>query len=1131
MSDNDLIITKIDAFIRKYYKNRMIKGIICVSALLFAFFLVAVLSENFGYFSTTVRTVIFWLYIAVALFFVAFYIIVPLAKMHRIGKVLDREQAAVIIGEHFPEIGDKLLNLLQLKTLSETQDSDLLLASIEQKTAALSPLPFRSAVDLKQNRKYLKYLIIPLLAIVVLLIAAPTLITSPSERILHHGTFYEKPAPFAFELLSHPLQAVKQEDFPLQVEIVGNSLPDEVFVVVGKQSYKMRKDGKTTFSYLLKNVQKTMQFHFEAVGVQSQTFELEVFPKPLLLNFDAKLVYPAYTGRQAEVLSNIGDFTVPEGTAVQWSFQTQFAENLCVIFDSTAQNLTPDQNGRLSFAKRLFASQRYGFFTSNSYVKSSDTLLYAITTIPDVAPMIAVSELRDSLRYDRVFFRGQIKDDYGFSKLTFNLVKTAADSAYNTVRCYPLALDKGFSSQEFYYALNVSELDLQMGENITYYFEVWDNDGIHGPKSARSQMFEIRIPSEQEVQNQIDANNESIQNAGEQSMSEIKKTQQEIDELMRKLVDKKELNWQDKKDLEQLAKKQKQLKEDIARMQEQIRQNNAFQQQFHEQTQSILEKQRQLEQLFQQLMTDEMKELMKEIDKLLNDSDKAKLQEALENIKLKNEDIEKQLDQNLELMKRLEAEKMVENAIQKAEELAQKQRDLAKESEKASKKDAEKLSQKQEQLGKEFKELQQSLDKAQEQFRQLEDSPTLRRDKSLEKQIESQQNNAKENLGKGKNKNASQNQNQAADDLDKLSNQLAESMVDMEQEDLAEDVEAIRQLLKNIVTLSFNQEELIDDLNKTYIQDVKYQTIINRQNRIKSDFVAVEDSLRAIAKRQIKVAPMISKEVSAINTNISYSLRDLLRLNQNYYGQSKNTGASRSMQYAVTSLNNLALVLAESLDQMQQQMRQNNQQKKSGSCKKSGTCNNPSQGNSGKKPSPKTMKQLQDALNKQLEALKKQIDSKGKQQGGSRQNSEFSEQFAKMVSQQEQIRRMMQQYADELKQSSAGQAGKELDDIMQKMEQTEHDLVNKTITEQTLMRQQQIMTRLLEHEKAQMQREKDDRRQSTEAHEVLQLSKPDLEKYKQLKDKSIETLNNSPAPFTDFYRKKVNDYFYNTDNK
>ena len=173
------------------------------------------------------------------------------------------------------------------------------------------------------------------------------------------------------------------------------------------------------------------------------------------------------------------------------------------------------------------------------------------------------------------------------------------------------------------------------------------------------------------------------------------------------------------------------------------------------------------------------------------------------------------------------------------------------------------------------------------------------------------------------------------------------------------------------------------------------------------------------------------------------------------------------------------------------------------------------------------MKQLQEALNKQLEALKKQIDAKGKQQSGSRSNSEFSEQFAKMVAQQEQIRRMMQKYAEELKQSTAGNAGKELDDIMQKMEQTEHDLVNKTITEQTIMRQQQIMTRLLEHEKAQMQREKDDRRQSTEAKEVQQLSTPDLEKYNQLKNKNIETLQTNPASFTDFYKNKVNEYFYN----
>lgn len=1127
MADNDIILQKIDAFIRKYYKSRMIKGCICVVSLLLAVFLVIALAEHFGYFSTAVRTVIFWTYILATAFFVGFYILVPFAKMHKIGSRISREQAALIIGEHFPEIGDKLLNLLQLQTMAETTDSDLLVAGIEQKTQALSLLPFRSAVDLKANRKYFKYLIIPLLVILLLLIVAPSTITAPSLRLLHHNTYYEKPAPFSFELLSHPLQAVKQDDFLLKVGIEGNTVPDEVYVNFGNRSYKMHKDDPATFSYLFKNVQKTQEFYFEAVGVRSQTFELKVFPKPLLLNFEVKLNYPAYTGKPAEQLSNVGDFAVPEGTSVQWSFQTQFVNSLSFIVDSSVQSLVPNQNGRLAFAKRIARTINYGFYTSNSYVNSSDTLFYTISAIPDIAPMIAVAEQHDTLLNDRVFFRGQIKDDYGFSRLAFKIVKTSADSSKNSIKSYNLELQKGVSAQEFYYVLNVNELQLSSGESIEYYFEVWDNDGIHGPKSARSQVFEMRMPTDQEIQNQIDANIGNVNKANEQSLSEIKKTQQEISELMRKLVDKKELTWQDKKDLEQLAKQQKKLKDDIAKMQEQIKQNNQFQQQYREQSEAIMEKQRQLEQLYEKLMTDDMKELMKEIEKLMNDVDKSKLQETLENIKLKNEDIEKQLNQDIELMKRLEVEKAVENAIKKAEELSQRQRELSEQTSKASKKDAEKLQQQQEQLNKEFKDLQKSLDKAQEQFRQLEDSPTLRRDKNTEKNIENQQNNALQNLDKGKNKNASQNQKDAADDLDKMSNQLAESLVDMEQEDLAEDVETVRQLLKNLVTLSFNQEQLADDLNQTYIQDTKYQTIINRQNRVKIDFAAVEDSLRAMAKRQIKIASLVNKEVSAINTNISYSLRDLLRLNQNYYGQSKNSSASRSMQYTVTSLNNLALVLAESLDQMQQQMRQNNQMKKSGSCKKSGNCNNPSQGKSGKKPSPKTMKQLQEALNKQLEALKKQIDAKGKQQSGSRSNSEFSEQFAKMVAQQEQIRRMMQKYAEELKQSTAGNAGKELDDIMQKMEQTEHDLVNKTITEQTIMRQQQIMTRLLEHEKAQMQREKDDRRQSTEAHEVQQLSAPDLEKYNQLKNKNIETLQTNPASFTDFYKNKINEYFYN----
>ena len=375
-------------------------------------------------------------------------------------------------------------------------------------------------------------------------------------------------------------------------------------------------------------------------------------------------------------------------------------------------------------------------------------------------------------------------------------------------------------------------------------------------------------------------------------------------------------------------------------------------------------------------------------------------------------------------------------------------------------------------------------------------------------------------------------QQEAADDLERLSEALAKAQVDAEQQDLAEDAEQVRQLLKNLVRLSFNQEELIDDLKAIYIQDPKYQTIITRQNRVRDDFRNVEDSLRAMARRQLQVASAITREVGEADASIARSLNGLLDMNQSFYGSYKNTQAANAMQYSMTSLNNLALVLAESLDQMQSQMRQNVQKKKNGQCKNPGKsqsqCSNPGKG----KPSPKSMRQMQQELNRQMEALKKQLDKQGKQQDGRHrlgQGQQMSEEFARMAAQQEMIRRMMQQYGQDLKSASGGdpKLAREIDQMMRQMEQTETDLVNRTITQQTLQRQQQIMTRLLEHERAEMQREKEQRRESHEGSDLYSQPSPaDLERYNRQLQPAADPLRTVPPNLQPFYRRKVNDFFY-----
>lgn len=1125
MSSSSPIIEKLDLFIRKYYKNRLLKGLFLTVALLLMLFIVLVVMEHFSYFGTVVRTVLFWFFIVALVAIIGFYIAVPLSKMLKFGKRISYDDAARIIGDHFPEVSDKLLNLLQLQLMGSGDDNELLRASIDQKTALLSPIPFLNAINLKHNIRYVKYAAIPLLFIAVCLIVAPSFITEPSKRILNHNTFYERPAPFSFMIENDSLIASQKEDFLVRIAVEGEEIPNEVAILVDGISYNMQKGDNTHFSYLFKNLQRSHALQFSAAGIVSRPYELDVAPRPAIVSFQALLSYPSYTGREPESLIGEGDLTVPKGTRIEWIFSARDADTLRFIVDSAASSLPVSENGRTRFQRRAMGSFAYSFLAIG-YRSISDTLSYSISVVDDASPMIAVMQMTDSTMPDRHFFRGQIKDDYGFSRLEFVIEKSNEKDTALSVERQKIAISSD-ASQEFNYSTDFSNIQLNPGDHIKYYFEVWDNDAINGSKSSKSQTFEIQIPTEEEIDQILRNSSSDISRTAETSISDLKKLQDEINDLMRRLVDKKELSWQDKKQLEELKKKQEEVKNHLEQMRQQMQENQRLEDKFRDQSEQLMEKQKELDRLFDQVMSEEIKEMMKEMDRLMNEVDKQKVQEQLENMKLKNEDLEKQIDQNIELMKRLDLEKRVEQAVQKADELAQKQEELSQKQQ-----DSKESLQQQQKLSEQYQQLQKDIDQIKKDYKSLDNPSDFKTDEQLQQQIQQSQQDAENKLQKGKKKDASKSQKQAADDLKKLSEKLAESQMDLEQEDLAEDSEQIRQLLKNLVQLSFNQEALISSLNSVSIQDPKYQQIIRDQNLLKDDFRSVDDSLRSLAKRQIAVASAVGKELESVNSNIAKSLSGLLQYNQSIYGNFRNTTSTKNMQYAMTSLNNLALLLAESLDQMQNQMRQNQQQKKN-SCKRPGmkmksnqSCSNP-----GSKPSPKSMRQMQEELNKQMEALKKELEKQGDKKSNRTkigQHNTMSSEFAKMAAQQEQIRRMMQEYGQEMKERSGGDSklSREIDEMIRQMEQTETDLVNRTISRQTIQRQQQIMTRLLQHEKAELQQEKDDRRKSTESKDIYQPSQGDLEQYNRLKQKNTELFHTTPPSFNPYYRDKVNNYFF-----
>ena len=1158
-----ILLDKLDEFIRKYYKNQLIKGVLYSVSGVLLFYISVTVSEYFAHFNSSVRTTLFYAFFAGSGFIIVKYIFIPLLKLNKLGKIISHEQAAEIIGKHFNNIEDKLHNVLQLQSLTHNSSlitHNLIEASIEQKIKTLKPIPFGSAIDLSENKKYLKYALPPVLILVVILFAAPTVITDGTKRLVAHNTYFEQPAPFEFFVENKNLQTIQQEDFLLEIKINGSEIPDNAYIEIKDNQFKLNKESKLNFQYLFKNIQNSTKFKLFADGFYSKEYELVALPNPIVLNFGIELNYPKYIGKNNETIENTGDLIIPAGTKVKWNFNTRNAKALRMGFNDSTFTLVPFSENLYSFTQTVLKSSSYSIKTANEYLISKDSVRYAINVIADIFPSIEVESSVDTASSKRIYFKGMVKDDYGFKQLSFNYKRSTSpdlskgeeivkrDTTKNTLQ-NPLSFGEGQSEtisipisknqkqEQFFHLWDLSALNINAGDNIEYYFEIWDNDGVNGSKSTRSQKMIFKAPTLKEISEKTEKNNDEIKKDLEASIKEAKDLQKELNELNKKLMEKRSLGWEEKKKLEDILNKQKSLQNKIEEIKNENKENNKQQSEYKELDERIMEKQQQLQELFDEVMNDEMKDKFKQLEKLMEEMNKDKLQDAMEQMKMENKDVEKELDRQLELFKQLEVEQKTQEAIDKLNELSNKQEQL---SEKALDKNSEKkeiqeeMKTKQDELNKEFEEFKKDVESLEKKNSELEEPNKMPDTKEEKKNIEEEMKKSSEELGNKKNSKASKSQKSAAKKMKELAEKMEQSQSESEAQQAEEDINDLRAILENLIHLSMEQENLMQQLKNTDKNNPQYVEITKLQKNLKDDAKMVEDSLFALSKRVPDLKSFVNKEISEINSNIEKAIKHLAERQTSY--------ATNRQQSVMTAENNLALLLSEVVEQMQQKEAEQKQSKgKGGSCKKpKGSCSKPGQGKP--KQSAASMKKMQEQINKQIQKLKGEMEKaggppkKGKQgkdgmggSMGSNGKNGMSKELAKLAAQQEALRNQLQQIAQDLDKNGKGGTGN-LKKLQQEMEKTETDLVNKQITQETLKRQQEIMTRLLEAENAEREREMDEKRESQEGKNEERTNPSEFLEYKRQKQKEAELLKTVPPTLNPFYKNKVSEYF-NTINQ
>ncbi len=1098
-----LLLEKIERFYKRYYLSKLAKGALVSLGLVISLFLLIDFAEYFGNFSSTVRAVLFYSYLVVLLSALIYGIGIPLARLLKISKGLSYEDAAIMIGNSLPRVGDKLLNALQIMHMQDI-DNDLLRAALEQKAREIKDEPYEKAVNFSINKKFIPYAAVPSVILAAILLFQPEVITKSAERIYRHEVPYDKMAPFEFHLSADRTEVVQGSDVVLKLAINGDVIPADARVVIGPNRFQMKKTGPGTFEYRLYALSESISLKCEAAGYFSDPMTITIRPKPQLLHLELYARYPSYLNKPDEEWKSADHISVPEGTILSWMISGKNIDAIKFCVGSNCKEL--DKNsGKYTVSKQVDSGFTYRILVSNRWI--SDTLPPSIVeVIRDEYPSIRIEVQNDSdIVAKNHYITGHIRDDHGFHSLTAHF--TLGDSSW----AEPVEFNRQLNESRFFYLVNTDRFRLTDNEKLHLYFSVRDNDALHHFKKTDSRKITFEKPSEKELREAGNEKADDIQKKLDESIDLAKEIDRDLKKLDEDLLKKKEMSWSDKEKLKEIVEKRKKLDENLNEIEEEMKAFREIRNDYKQPSPEILEKQKQLDELFEKLFDEETKKMFEELEKLMDELDKNKLREQLEKMQMDAEELEEALDRNLELFKQLEFEADMEKALSQLDELAQKQEDLSKKTEDKSA-PPEELKKEQDELNEAFEDLKKELERLEEKNKELESPMDIDFEKETSDEISEKQQSASEKLGQKKNKKAAQDQKDAAQKMREMETRMSMSMEMNTSQQQMEDYNTLREIMENLLKLSFDEEDLLTELGSLKPEDPKVRKISERQLAIKESMQVVRDSLVALGKRVPQIDPVITKELG----NIDYSFNRTIRM----LSERQLPQAKAEQQKAMTSINNLAVMLDEVLKQMQQQMQSQN----SGN----GQCKKPGQGKPGK-PSLQQMKSLQKQLNKQIQALKKQLEkgnAPGKKQGG--QSDQLNMQLVKAAAKQAMIRDEIQRMAKELEKQGALKEGQDLKRLAEMMEKTEEDIVNRELTTEMLRRQQEIMTRLLKAENAMREREYDNKRKSNEAEQFDVANQKALEEFRKKKEEELEILRLVPVGINEYFKGKVSEYMMKT---
>lgn len=844
----------------------------------------------------------------------------------------------------------------------------------------------------------------------------------------------------------------------------------------------------TDNSYTFESLDNTIEYYVSNSVTKSPVFKIEVLDEPFVRRWWVEYIYPAYTRFRTEMDTlSYGNIQAYKYSTVKLSIETNIPVQKATMnrSDGTIIDLQRvDQQNYITQFQVLKPDIWY-LELIDELGRRSQPEEKRITIIADNPPQISIVYPGEDIMLNQNLLLPLIisaDDDFGLKNLSLSF--KINDGPEQNIMLQSVIESKLYQKD---YVLSLREINLFPGDVVSYWAEVYDNSPDN--QKAVSKVFRARFPSIEEIYKALEQGEDQKKDELKAALDKSNQIQKEFEQKRRELLKESELNWEDKKQLQDMLQNQEKLAEQVENVAENYQELIEKMQSNQALSSETLEKMQKIQELMQEIANEDLLKAMSQFEKALNELSPDAIKKAMENFKFSMEDFSKKIEQTLDLLESIKKEQAVQKALQISEEMEKMQKALHDKTGDPSQ-DNKDLAKEQQSISEKYENLKEELDKLDKMLDPAKDQKAKQQLSELQKEM--QKSDAEKDMQKSskqlENNQKAASQQAQKDAMEKMrifSQKLSEMKSSMSAGSQQGMMQAIQTAIRELLIFSKKHEETTARYNRdpyTIISDLisHYEGIQIVLNKLYASlqvmmfippkfFIDLSTTYQNYRELFVNVSEMqyhmIPQVLANIQSGLNLMIYDLMQALQN---QSSGSGSGGGMQ---------------SLMQMLEQMGQE-----------------------------------QMAMNMLTQSMLQQL-----QDQGGRSNPAMQQQIQKLANDTERmtenLKRALQNNPEAQKQGNA------IKQIIEEAEALSRQLRSNQLNQDLLHRQERILSKLLDAQRSLNKRDQSQKRKGETAEQRFQDRKAGSIDYDQLRRNA--SLDDSYRSFPKEYQEVILRYLKN----